>query len=50
MMLLQNAAFVPLFREAVTRRGGELADIKLDALDPWCQRQVMAAWKTFSST
>lgn len=34
MMLLQNAAFVPLFREAVQRRGGELADIKLDALEP----------------
>jgi hypothetical protein len=34
MLLLQNAAFVPLFREAVTRRGGTLADIRLDALEP----------------
>jgi hypothetical protein len=34
MMLLQNAAFVPLFRDAVKRRGGELADIKLDTLEP----------------
>ncbi len=34
MMLLQNAAFVPLFRDAVKSRGGELADIKLDGLEP----------------
>ncbi len=38
MMLLQNAAFVPLFRDAVKRRGGELADIKLDALEPLSPR------------
>ena len=34
MVLLQNAAFVPLFREAVKRRGGEMAAIQLDALEP----------------
>jgi len=34
MLLLQNAAFLPLFRETMSRRGGALADIRLDALEP----------------
>jgi len=34
MLLLQNAAFLPLFRQAMERRGGALADIKLDTLEP----------------
>ncbi|HEY2838547.1 MAG TPA: hypothetical protein VGJ26_05335 [Pirellulales bacterium] len=34
MLLLQNASFLPLFRQAMERRGGALADIKLDTLEP----------------
>jgi hypothetical protein len=34
MLLLQNAAFVPMFRAAVERRGGSLAPIQIDALEP----------------
>ena len=34
MLLLQNAAFVPMFRAAVERRGGSLAAIQLDTLEP----------------
>ncbi len=34
MLLLQNAAFLPLFRQAVVGRGGKLADIQLDTLEP----------------
>jgi hypothetical protein len=34
MLLLQNAAFVPMFRQAMVRRGGKLADIKVDELQP----------------
>ena len=34
ILLLQNAAFVPLFRDAVTSRGGTLADLRLDTLEP----------------
>ncbi|MBI2825643.1 MAG: hypothetical protein HYX69_13245 [Planctomycetia bacterium] len=34
MLLLQNAAFVTLFRDAVKRRGGQLADVSLDTLEP----------------
>jgi hypothetical protein len=34
MLLLQNAAFVPMFRQAMINRGGKLKDLKLDALQP----------------
>ncbi|MGD9721157.1 MAG: twin-arginine translocation signal domain-containing protein [Pirellulales bacterium] len=34
MLLLQNAAFVPMFRQAMISRGGKLKDLKLDELQP----------------
>jgi hypothetical protein len=34
MLLLQNAAFVSMFRQAMTARGGKLADQKLDEMQP----------------
>ncbi len=34
LLLLQNASFLPLFRQAMTRRGGKLADLSLDKLEP----------------
>ena len=53
MMLLQNAAFVPLFRDAVKSRGGELADIKLDGLEPLAPnpapQMIVAPSRIFSS-
>ena len=34
MLLLQNAAFVTMFRQAMVARGGKLADQKLDEMQP----------------
>ena len=34
MLLLQNAAFVPMFRQAMISRGGKLKELKLDELQP----------------
>lgn len=34
LMLLQAAAFVTLFRDEVVRRGGEMADLRLEQLEP----------------
>jgi hypothetical protein len=34
MLLLQNAAFVPMFRQAMVARGGKLKDLNLDQLQP----------------
>ena len=34
MLLLQNAAFLPMFRQAMIGRGGKLANIELDRLQP----------------
>lgn len=34
LMLLQAVAFVTLFRDEVVRRGGEMADLHLEALEP----------------
>src|SRR5262249_62384556 len=33
LMLLQAAAFLPMFREAMIRRGGKLADLRVDRLE-----------------
>src|SRR5206468_6295446 len=33
LMLLQAAAFLPLFREAMVRRSGPLADLRVDKLE-----------------
>ena len=34
LLLLQNVAFVPMFRQAAIGRSGSLADLALDALEP----------------
>ncbi len=34
MLLLQNAAFVPMFRQAMLGRGGKLKELNLDQLQP----------------
>jgi hypothetical protein len=34
MLLLQNAAFVPMFRQAMVARGGKLKELNLDQLQP----------------